>query len=424
MLTSTRGSTLAHPATLSGFLAAMARSDRSIQMCGPDPGARSELRALASCAEAAVRGVSMVVVVAGPPGSGKSRLLDSLIDRCRADGYAVASSTVTDVDGRGLTLDGSSLNVRESGRSGVHDLPEQIATILDRAAPSPPLLVCIDDADRIDAAGARVLASLVSELDGRQILWALAGRSDVTSPAFGDLFGDLPGRDVSTVYLGALETAAVDEVIVDILHAEPSEELRQLAAQADGQPRMLIELMRAVLDEGLVSIDADRAELMTPGVPERVRGQARATLSALSPPARQAALVGSMMGDFVSYDHLATMLEVPAAALLGAIHELENAHVLVDVDGTLRFSSTMLRHAITENVPPRRPPAFATPGHRRPACGRAVSTRAGRGVCRRRNDRGPNRGRNTDRRDAQSRGVTPSDGVTDRLTRTRPEHHG
>jgi DNA-binding CsgD family transcriptional regulator len=330
------------------------RSVRSVDPAVRNPirGRDRELSALAMCADDVLRGVGVVVVVAGLPGSGKSRVLDSLVDLCRAKGFAiVASSANTDATGPRPTLDGTGSSACESARSGVHDLPDQIATILDRAAPGAALLVCIDDADRMDAAGARVVASLVSELDGRPILWALAGRSDVTSPAFGDLFHELRRRDASTVSLGPLEPPAVDEIIVDMLHADPSEELRQLAALADGEPRMLIELVRAALDEGRVSVDAGRAELVMPGVPERVGGLARAALSELSPPARQAALVGSIIGDFVSYDHLASMLEVPATALLGTIDELENAHLLVDVAGTMRFSNRMLRRAVTENVP-------------------------------------------------------------------------
>ena len=416
---------LGHPATLSGFLAQMARSDRSIRSVRtPIRGRDPELRALATCAEGVLRGVSTLVVVAGPPGSGKSRVLDSLVDLCRADGFAIVGELgSSDANGRRPTPGVAGSSMGQSGRSSVHDLPELIATIVDGAAPGTPLLVCIDDADLIDAAGARVVASLVSELDGRPILWALAGRSDITSSAFADLFDELRDREVSKISLRALEPPAVDEIIVDILHAEPSEELRELAAQADGEPRMLIELVRAALDEGLVSIDAGRAELVTPGVPERVGRLVRAMLSALSPPARQAALVGSIMGDFVSYDQLASMLEVPAAALLGAIHELENAHVLVDVDGTLRFSNRMLRRAIMESVPPRCPPAAATAGHRRAARGWAVSTRTGPGVRRRRGNRGPSRDRDADRRDARSRRIASRDGAADRLTCTRPEHN-
>ena len=129
------------------------------------------------------------------------------------------------------------------------------------------------------------------------------------------------------------------------------------------------------------------------------------------------------MGDLVSYDHLASMLEVPAAALLGAIDELENAHVLVDVAGTLRFSNRMLRRAVMEHVPraarqPLRRQAIdvllaAGQSPLEPARDFAADAATG--------DRAAIATLTAAMR--RPRGVAPRDGATDRLTRTRPEHH-
>ena len=58
----------------------------------------------------------------------------------------------------------------------------------------------------------------------------------------------------------------------DLLDARPAKSLLALAAEADGNPLLLVELLAGLQEEGRVQIDQGSAELVPGELPRRLRG--------------------------------------------------------------------------------------------------------------------------------------------------------
>jgi DNA-binding CsgD family transcriptional regulator len=135
------------------------------------------------------------------------------------------------------------------------------------------------------------------------------------------------------------------------MKAESDTALVDLAATAHGVPFLLIELLRGLLDEGLVQIDGGHAVLVEARLPSRVRDSMRERLERLTAPARSAALAASVLGRVFRFDDLAAMLGVAPAALLASIEELIRAEILLESDESLRFYHDIIRQAVLDCVP-------------------------------------------------------------------------
>lgn len=83
--------------------------------------------------------------------------------------------------------------------------------------------------------------------------------------------------------------------------------------------------------------DSGHATVVQARLPARVTDTMRDRLSRLSEPARQAALVASVLGRRFSFGHLSAMLSEPPSALLERVDELLRADLLTEDDGLLTY---------------------------------------------------------------------------------------
>ena len=81
------------------------------------------------------------------------------------------------------------------------------------------------------------------------IVWTISHRSRVSSPHVMDLLTDLQGHGCRDLVLQPLGSSDVMQLVAGIVGAEPTWELLELAARAHGNPALLIELLRGLLDE-------------------------------------------------------------------------------------------------------------------------------------------------------------------------------
>lgn len=85
---------------------------------------------------------------------------------------------------------------------------------------------------------------------------------------------------------------------------------------------------------------------------------AGATLVRVSASARRVVEVASFLGQAFAFDHVAAMLEVSAASLLGPLEELVHAGLLADAGTRLAFPDPCVRQAVIETVPRSARPAL------------------------------------------------------------------
>jgi predicted ATPase len=314
---------------------------------------------------AARRGEGSVLVVRGKAGFGKTRLLQSALELAAALGLRTGASGAEDggqavpmmtlmsalFAGPSPLLDRAKLRELPSAPEQRFWLVQELAGLLEAAALAGPLLICLDDLQWADPDTLAAVRSLPGQLADLPVVWIVALRPDGT-----------PGEALATVErlrqsgahqldLGPLEPEAVEQVLGDLLSAEADPGLLGLAASTDGNPFLLVELLRGLLDEGRLRFAAGRVQLAGGQLPLRLRESMRARLGYRSPVAQQLAAVAAVLGRGFTHDQLAAMLELPAGALLGPVGELLGVGVIVEDGDQLAFGHDLVREAVLETLP-------------------------------------------------------------------------
>src|SRR5260370_38559143 len=160
------------------------------------------------------------------------------------------------------------------------------------------------------------------------IMWLVSFRESQARTELRVAIESLDEIGAQTLLLGPLDGDAVGQVAGDLLGAEPDAGLLELAGRAHGGPFLLVELLRGLQEDALVRTDSGHATLVEARLPARITDSMRDRLSRLSEPARQAALVASVLGRRFSFGHLSAMLSEPPSALLERVDELLRSDLL------------------------------------------------------------------------------------------------
>jgi DNA-binding CsgD family transcriptional regulator len=124
-----------------------------------------------------------------------------------------------------------------------------------------------------------------------------------------------------------------------------------VAVGTDGNPFLLVELLRGLQDEGRLRFEAGRVHLAGTQPPARLRQSMRVRLGYRSPVAQQLAGVAAVLGRSFTHDQLAAMLERPATALLAPVEELMGAGLITEDGPRLAFRHDLIREAVLETLP-------------------------------------------------------------------------
>jgi DNA-binding CsgD family transcriptional regulator len=298
----------------------------------PLRGRQPEWKRIIDLMHRAGRGQRSVVVIDGPGGSGRTRLLDELVHTARREGCIVFErcGPMPLVDLRQLAWECEQLASR--------------LTALPPGAATGPVVVAWDEAGGADP-GWRDAGLLAAP--ATPILWALAPRTGEGLA----VAGVLGAPHVVDIELRPLPAPAVGEVLADLLGAPPTADLVRLAAVASGNPRALVDLVDGLRDEGLVEIAGGSARLASMRLPERFTFRVRGRLARLSPRAKQLIRVASAAGRPVQVPELAGLLRETTAALLPTIEEALSSGLLVSADDGLTFSHDLVRDAVADTLP-------------------------------------------------------------------------
>jgi DNA-binding CsgD family transcriptional regulator len=153
------------------------------------------------------------------------------------------------------------------------------------------------------------------------------------------------------VELRPLSTAAVGEVLADLLGVPASMDLVRLAAAASGNPRALVDLVDGLRDEGLIDVHAGRARLTSIRLPERFSLRVRGQMARLSAPAKRLVQVAAAVGPPSRVPELARLLGQTTAGLLPTIEEALSSGLLVCDGELLAFSHELVRGIVAAALP-------------------------------------------------------------------------
>jgi DNA-binding CsgD family transcriptional regulator/DNA-binding Lrp family transcriptional regulator len=323
-------------------------------------GRDAELDSLGELLGCVRSGSGGVLVIEGAPGMGKSRLLAEGEKMAHRLGFPVGigvaepSEAVAELAPLLRALfDGPQPLLDRAGLTSLHAAPEQrywrlqdLHSLLERAALESPLLVFLDDVQWADSGTAAALRALPPALATLPIGWVVAMRPDNGPGQLRSAVEYLVDEGAERLVLEPLSEAAVTQVATDIMPAEPDEALLQMAAEAGGNPFLLVELLEGLREEKLVRVDSGQATLIAHRLPERVRASMQDRLARMSDPARQVATVAGSLGRTFSVSELAEMLGLSPASLLTPVEQLLEAGILRRRGEQLGFRHDLVREAV------------------------------------------------------------------------------
>jgi DNA-binding CsgD family transcriptional regulator len=331
----------------------------------PIRGRAGELKVIGALLTALAQGRGGVLVIEGPPGIGKSRLLTEVMALADKSGvrtlfgeafeyqqtvpfFALFMATlradppIGDADA--LRRLGSSADLRYWV---VHDLADAIGA----AAAQTPLAIVLEDIHWADNGTLLALRSLATARPDVAVLWVLIARTGAGGPGVQDTLSALQRANATFLRMAAMSPGAVADMVQDAVRANADASLLKLAAKAHGNPFLVSELVGGLGEEGRLTVSGGRAVASGDTLPRRLGAGMQQRLDLLSPGAGEVVRVAAVLPDRFSAGLLAAMLERQPASLMSAVGEAVRADLLVEDGEELRFRHDLLREATRQSLP-------------------------------------------------------------------------
>ncbi|MDW5595465.1 AAA family ATPase [Conexibacter stalactiti] len=355
----------------------------------PVVGRERELARLDAVLRAAAAGTGAALVVEGPAGIGKTRLLAVARERAAGEGMTVLHARGTPLEreyamgvvrqayepsvraaerhdrlfagaaglARGVLLEGP--GERAAAPVGVlHGLYWLTASLADRA----PLLLAVDDAHWADEPSLRFLAYLARRVESHAIALVVCARHEQQGIA-ADMLREI-GADPATevVQPQPLPVTGVEALLTALDAGAVAEPFARACHDATGgNPFLLAELIRA-LHADRVPFTARGAARIRGVAPRPVAQMVRATLDRLGPSARAIARAAAILGEDARLDAAAALERLSMTDAAAAAGALVRAGVLEDTQ-LLRFRHPIVADAVGADLTT----AERADGHRRAA---------------------------------------------------------
>jgi DNA-binding CsgD family transcriptional regulator len=364
----------------------------------PFVGREAELGALTVDLDAALAGRGGVVLVAGEPGIGKTRLAEELAAQATGRGVLVLWGRCWEGEGapafwpwvqvvRAYVQAAEPATLRQEMGAGAADIAQLVPAVRERlpdlSAPPPtepeaarfrlfdsltgflraaagrrPLLLVLDDLHWADAPSLALLRFLGRELEDAGPLVVGSYRHtevDQGHPLL-ETLADLTRGQHRRLLLGGLDEAEVASFIALVAGVAPSPALAvAVHQQTDGNPFFVTEVVRLLASQGQLGLHVETGSPVLAGeLPEGVRAVVAQRLGRLSGDCRGVLEVAAVLGRGFQLRALQLASGQDSGQLLELLEEAEGARVVEAAPGGLaswRFVHTLVREVLYEGLP-------------------------------------------------------------------------
>ena len=370
-------------------------------MTTPFVGREAELAVLTAGLEAASGGRGTVVLLAGEPGIGKTRLAEELTAAAAARGALALWGRCWEGEGapafwpwvqvvRAYLKASDPAALRHDMGDGAADIAQVVPAVRDclpdlptppplepdaarfrlfdslagffrAAATRRPLLLVLDDLHWADAPSLAMLRFVSRELEqGGPLVLGIYRHVEVEGghPLLGTLADLTRGQHRRRLLLGGLHQHDVASFVALVAGVEPSAELvAAVHQQTDGNPFFVTEVVRLLASQGRLAHGRAGAPVLAAGLPEGVKAVVAERLGRLSDSCRRVLAVAAVLGRDVELRALQPASGVDGDRLLELLEEAEAARVLGPVSGALgrwRFAHALVREVLYEGLPAAR----------------------------------------------------------------------
>lgn len=364
---------------------------------GPLIGREAEVSAIQKGIEAVTEGSGRLLVVAGEPGVGKTRLSQDAMLACQERGFVVATGRCYEphrsvpyypfLEALSSLYGVAPAPVREQIPTRwphvMRLLPERPGDALPATSASPqeeqqrlfwavtgfvqaisetvPVALLLDDLHWADDASLELLQHLVRHTRAHRVLLlgtyrdVEIGRQHPLGRSLRDLEREHLVERIPVRRLGHEGTA---RMISDILEQNLSDEFTELVYRhTDGHPLFVREVLRALIERGDVYRRDSRwesREISGIGVPESVRATIVDRASRLSERAQDALREASVLGQAFEFEDLQAMADLSEDELEAALEEALAAGLVYESRDGLVFNHALTQQALYTELPRRR----------------------------------------------------------------------
>lgn len=298
-------------------------------------GRRQEWARIAEFLAVGSSGCSNALILEGPAGTGKTRLMRET-ERLAAElGFATSLFSISPHDGSsGNRRIESFLAGLESGSLGA----------------SRPRLVLVDNFHHANSKVTNSVLSAQPPGSHAQVTWLLGLRAQHESRTVRRLLGE--SARVARIELGRLSDEESMKLATELLGAQPDADLISMVQGTGGNPLLIVELVRGLREEGNLALLGEQARLTDVRIPQRIREIASRWLNELSEKSQQLIQVAAAIGGSFMIGELAAMQRETTASLLPALNEAMAAGLLICPGEQAVLQHELIRRAIAEALPP------------------------------------------------------------------------
>ena len=312
-----------------------------------------EVALLDGLLQEATLGEGRAVLIEGPPGIGKSRLLAEFRRRAVAEGAHVLNARAGELEREfpfgvvrqlfeGVVTDPDALAGAAAAARVVFASPENGTPTGDASfaalhglywltlnlAAERPLLLEIDDLHWCDRPSLRFLAYLVRRLEGQPVLVSASVRTG-DAPTDAALMAEI-ANDPATAHVrpGPLSEEAVGELVAKRLGAEPDAAFRQACHGTTGGNPLLVRQLLNALETDHVRPDAAHADVVRAIGSRAVSSSVLLRLARLPGEAATVARAVAVLGESAELPTVAALSGLDEAQVAGAMAALARAEIL------------------------------------------------------------------------------------------------